>query len=321
MTDSLTVDDLDLKLVQALQLDGRAAFSTIAHALGVSSHTIARRYRRLHSSAGLRILGRLGTPPVERPRWMVRLRCAPDAALTIATALARRPDTSFIALVSGGTELICVTESADDEAAESLLLRKLPRTPAIVSITAHRLLRTFYGGPDGWFTKINALTGAQAAALRPPVPSAGRPAEPDDLDKALLAELRKDGRASHVTLQAATRLSEPSVRRRLNRLRTTGTLYFDVQLDPGLLGYRSIALLWLTTSPPALEPVGKALARHPEAAFVAATTGSSNLVAAVVCPNADALYTYLTDRIAALDGIQQVETAPVIHQVKQLEIQ
>jgi DNA-binding Lrp family transcriptional regulator len=318
MTESLIVDELDLRLVQALQLDGRAAFSAIAEVLGVSAHTIARRYRRLHSSAGLRVVGRLAPGPVERPRWMVRLRCAPDAALTIATALARRSDTSFIALVSGGTELICVTEAADDETAESLLLRKLPRTPAIVAVTAYRLLRTFYGGPDGWFTKIDALTPEQVAALRPRARIPASVPELDDLDHALLTELRQDGRASHVTLQASTRLSEPSARRRLDRLRTSGTVYFDVQLDPGVLGYHTIAMLWLTTTPAALEPAGTALALHPEVAFAAATTGASNLVAAVVCPTADALYTYLTRRVPALTGIQQVETAPVIRQIKQL---
>jgi DNA-binding Lrp family transcriptional regulator len=312
------VDELDLKLVQALQLDGRAAFSRIAQVLGVSAHTIARRYRRLRSTAGLRVLGRLGAGPVERPRWMVRMRCAPDAALTIATALARRSDTSFIALVSGGTELTCVTESADDEAADSLLLRKLPRTPAIVAVTAYRLLHTFYGGPEGWFTKIEALTAEQVTALRPPTATPAPPPELDDLDYVLLTELRQDGRASHVALQKPTRLSEPSVRRRLDRLRATGTLYFDVQLDPGVFGYRMVALLWLTAVPTALETAGTALARHPEVAFVAATTGTSNLVAAVICPGADALYTYLTRRVPALNGIQQIETAPVIRQIKQL---
>jgi hypothetical protein len=62
----------------------------------------------------------------------------------------------------------------------------------------------------------------------------------------------------------------------------------------------------------------EALATHPETAFVAATTGSSNLVAAVICRGADAPYGYLTRRVAALDGIVQVTTAPVIRQVKQL---
>ncbi|MYR89980.1 AsnC family transcriptional regulator, partial [Streptomyces sp. SID685] len=42
-------DELDRRLVHALQIDGRAPFSTIAEALGVSDRTVARRYARLRS--------------------------------------------------------------------------------------------------------------------------------------------------------------------------------------------------------------------------------------------------------------------------------
>jgi hypothetical protein len=48
-----------------------------------------------------------------------------------------------------------------------------------------------------------------------------------------------------------------------------------MRLDPGLLGYRTIALLRLTTTATALEPTSIALAQHPEVAFVAPTTGSN----------------------------------------------
>jgi hypothetical protein len=45
------LDSLDLKLLQALQLDGRAPFKRIAEVLGVSDQTVARRLRRLGTTA------------------------------------------------------------------------------------------------------------------------------------------------------------------------------------------------------------------------------------------------------------------------------
>src|ERR1700722_16375393 len=48
-------DALDLQLVYALQLDGRASFSLIGEVLGVSDQTIARRYHRLRSAGLLRV--------------------------------------------------------------------------------------------------------------------------------------------------------------------------------------------------------------------------------------------------------------------------
>ncbi|MFE9320071.1 AsnC family protein [Nocardia sp. NPDC052278] len=55
--DSDTLDDLDLQLLHALQIDGRAAYSTIAQVLGVSSRTVARRYGRLRTSGLVRVTG------------------------------------------------------------------------------------------------------------------------------------------------------------------------------------------------------------------------------------------------------------------------
>ncbi|MCK9879017.1 AsnC family transcriptional regulator [Frankia sp. AgPm24] len=318
MTDSLTVDELDRQLLQALQIDGRAPFSAIAEVTGVSAHTVARRYHRMRASAGLRVVGR---GAATRSRWMLRIRCAPDAAGTVAAGIARRADTSFVALTSGTSELLLVLDAVDEESA-AVLLDRLARTPTIVSVTAQQLLRTVHGGPDGWFAKCGALTTEQVTALRlassaRTVPARTVPAR-DDVDRLLLRELGRDGRAGYPVLGASVQLSEASVRRRLARLQASGAVYFDLQFDAGRLGYHMVALLWLTVVPPALEATGAELARHPEVAFVAATTGGANLVAAVICCDADALYSYLTRRVAALHAVTQVETATVLRQIKQL---
>ena len=50
------LDDLDLGLVHALHIDGRAALARIAQVLGVSSQTVTRRFQRLQRDAGLRVV-------------------------------------------------------------------------------------------------------------------------------------------------------------------------------------------------------------------------------------------------------------------------
>jgi DNA-binding Lrp family transcriptional regulator len=69
-------------------------------------------------------------------------------------------------------------------------------------------------------------------------------------------------------------------------------------------------------TPVRLAAVGSALARHPEVPFVAATTGSSNLLAVVLCHDDQELYRYLTERIAGLDGVTALEVIPTIRVVK-----
>ena len=66
------VDDLDLRLAHALQVDGRASFTRIATVLGVSDQTVARRYARLRSSRSLRVVGLTDPDAIGEQQWYVR---------------------------------------------------------------------------------------------------------------------------------------------------------------------------------------------------------------------------------------------------------
>ncbi|MFC8434133.1 Lrp/AsnC family transcriptional regulator [Streptomyces sp. NPDC057253] len=312
------LDSLDLKLLHALQLDGRAPFNRIAETLGVSDHTVARRYRRLRDTVRLRVLGITDGSRLGRDTWIVRLRCTPDIAPQLADALARRPDTAYLGLISGGTEVMCGMKPRSRQERDELLFGRLPRSPSVISVTAHCVLRHFYGGPLSLPSKIDALGPEQMAALQPPsVDTDGTPVTLDQADETLLAVLRRDGRAPLTELQAATGLSEGVVRRRLDRLRSTGVLYLDVQFDHEPLGRTVEAMLWLTVAPAALAAVGRALAEHQEVRFAAATTGQANVVAATLHRDTAELYTYLSDRLGALEGVQSIETALILRQVKE----
>jgi DNA-binding Lrp family transcriptional regulator len=89
-----------------------------------------------------------------------------------------------------------------------------------------------------------------------------------------------------------------------------------VDIEETVFGIYTRAHLWMSVAPARLAAVGSALAQHPEVPFVAATTGTSNLVSSVLFPDDQALYRYLTERIASLDGVNAVEVAPIIRTVK-----
>jgi DNA-binding Lrp family transcriptional regulator len=310
-------DLLDTQLLHALQLDGRAPFSTIADVLGVSDQTIARRYSRLHDARRLRVRGLSDAQRLRDTRWIVRVQCTPNAAAAAAAALARRPDTSWISLTSGGTEIVCVVRTASGEHDNRLLLQTLPRNRFVVAMTAHCVLHTFFGDPAGLINKLGSLSKAQVSRLRrAPVIDADGPVSLTAVDRKLFTLLEDDGRATFAELAAATDASQTTVRRRIAELRTNGTLYFDVDFDQALLDLHVRAMVWLSVAPSRLAAVGEALAGHPETAYVAATTGASNLYASVVCADTAALYTYLTTRIARLTGIERIETVPIVRSVK-----
>lgn len=314
-------DELDLKLLDALEANARASFARLGEVLGVSDQTVARRYRRLCAEGGLRVVAVRDAERLGQDQWTLRLRCVPDSAQAIADALAKRPDTSWIGIASGGTEVIFGTRPRSPGDRDDLLLGKLPRTPRVLEIRAHQMLHRFYGGPSGWLRKFRVLTDDQVAALRPEVPAEPGPARIAPDDEPLLAALERDGRATYPELQRATGRSESAVKRRLAALLASGAVYIDVEYLSETIGYPFAAMLWITTTPAALTSVGEALATHEPIAHAAATAGPCNILATAVVRNSADLYAYLSGPLGRLNGVQHVESSVFLRRVKQLTYQ
>jgi DNA-binding Lrp family transcriptional regulator len=318
--ETLAMDAIDRQIVHILTIAPRASFRTLAEVTGISDQTAARRYRRLSETAGLRVLGVLAGSRLRWVDWFVRLQTTPGGADSIAEALARRPDTTWVRLASGGTEVICVVQARSPEQRDALFLRGLPGSRRVVQISAHSILHDFT--PSAWQGISSALSPEQLAALSPGGPTlpgtSPDPLEPGELaaDEPLLAELARDGRASHAAIAAAIHWHESTVRRRIDELRRAGLLYFEVDLDNRVLGINVDVMLWLSVEPSRLHETGRALAAHPEIPFAAATTGPTNLVATALFRDTQHFYEYLTGELAGLPGVSSVQTAPIIRTLK-----
>lgn len=308
------LDDIDRGLIHALHVDARAPFSRIGAVLGVSTQTVARRYQRLRAEAGLRVVG---LPDPERTgltQWIVRLTAQPATARTLARSLARRPDTSWVKLTSGGTEIVSIVHTPVAEPS-SMLLHDIPRTASVTAVSAHFLLHNYLGGPTAWRGRVTALDEEQQRSLRPPAAVADdTPLTP--ADHALIDALCHDGRLGNADLAAATGLSPATAARRLADLRTRGVIFFDVEVKAALYGVTTQAFLWMAVAPADLDEVATTLATHDELAVVAATTGPTNLIAHALCADPAALHRYLTHRLGALPAIHTLHTAPVLETLK-----
>ena len=316
---SLTIDEIDRRIIQALYVDPRAPFSRFAEVLGTSEQTIARRYRRLFAHRVVRVVGQLDSQRLGRSDWAVRIRCAPAAASIVATRLAENADTGWVQVTSGGTEVFSTIYSRDPELPAPSLLSQLSFGGQVVALEAYCLLHLFDCGaasPPG----PSDLGPDEIDRLRSPVrdvPTMDRSAITlQDSDWPLIQALSEDGRATYRQLAGRTHWHESTVRRRVEELVVSRVLSFEVDLDTDTVGVRSSALLWMSVVPSKLALVGQALANLPEVPFVAATTGSTNLVAAVRCNGDPLLYQFITGEVGALEGVTHIETAPIMRAVK-----
>jgi DNA-binding Lrp family transcriptional regulator len=313
------VDELDHCIIHALRIDGRAPFSRIAEVLGVSTQTVARRYGRLSSELSLRVVGVVNPRRPSGGKWILRLTASPNAAQNLAQSLARRDDTAWVRLMSGGTEICFVMNSA---AHHTLLFREIPRVASIAEVSAHRLLHTYLGGPTAWQGHTTALTNGQQEQLRRELDSSDGADEPKfrsslpQADWHLLAALQRNGRISYTDLAAETGQSSSTITRRLAALQASAMLTFDVEISAEVYGITTQALLWMSVAPAHLNQVASTLIQHRELAFLASTTGPTNLVALVLCGSPSELHDYMAHSLSALDSISMLESSPVQRTLK-----
>lgn len=310
---------LDELILQCLILDGRASFRRIATVVGVSEQTVARRVRTMHGDGLARVVVRPSGFTALRRTWTVRIQCRPDAGASLAEALADRPDVGWVALVAGGSEITCTTSGPVDAETHGVLAR-LPRTGSVLSFTAQALLRPFAASTAEWTLFDDRLDDEQVARLRhradrPPEPAADETVT--DGDGPLLAALARDGRASAAALARATGWPTSRVSARLDALLANGLLHVGTDFLPEAFGYHATAIMYLTVHPGQIVDVGTALAAHRETGFVAATTGAANVFAVVTCRSSEHLFRYVTERVGALPGVQQLDLAPYLRRVKQ----
>ncbi len=112
----------------------------------------------------------------------------------------------------------------------------------------------------------------------------------DPIDRQILALLVEDGRRSYGDIAGRVRLSAPSVKRRIDRLRSSGALEgFTAVVDHGAMGWNTEALIELFYEPGTLlEEVAETLRSHPEVVEAWSVTGEADAIARVrTSDNAD----------------------------------
>lgn len=314
------LDPLDGKILHALQLSPRASFRHIADILDAPEQTVARRYRKMCRDGLVRVIGIVDPNVYGECQWVVRVRARPDDLPRLADALVRRPEVTHANVLSGWTELVCVVRAPLREGRDGLLQR-LPRTSKVLGIDIDLVLHTF-GEPASspWTAYGDTLSAEQIDLVLELAEQRGprtQPPAPTDEDRALLEALAEDGRAPHARLAEHAGWSPARVKRRLATLEASGTLTYDVDVLPNLLGFDVNAMVWLNTSPSHLAGVGEQISLHDEIASVSAISGRHNLMAVVICRDVDHLYHYLAQRLSKVGHVQGFEVSIRTQRLKQ----
>ena len=277
------LDEVDRRIIAALQLNGRAPWSAVSRWAGVSETTVQRRYAVLHGRGLVHVVGVIDLDRTAAGSSMlVRVQARPGMGWDLAEQLAAHPDARFLAVVTGTADLIVDFVAHDNDELLRLLFTDLPGADMIAGTESVAVIRTFASAP-GWDTGL--LPPGASAELRPshaaPYDRADwgvPPKAAGDLEFAVARELAVDGRLPVSAIARSLGRSESSVARAMDRMVSRGGLQFRTLVEPELLGYGVEFMLWLSIHPGHLDEAGRTLAAHPGTKFLAAATGRFNLV-------------------------------------------
>lgn len=278
--DSVSVSELDLALVHALQVSPRAAWSDLAPLLGVTPVTLARRWERL-TGEGLAWLAAVPGPAFSRTRCtaFVLVRCAPAVRRRLAARVAELPEAVTVELVSpGGADLLLDVLAPDATSVHRFVDEKLAVLPGVTGVEC-LFATSLYTEGNRW--RLGSLDPAQLSVLgRPGTGDGGGPvAAVTGLDRDLLGALVHDGRTPLAELAERTGSSAATVRRRLGRLTSTGIVAFRCDVAPAVSGL-PVAVTFRGRAPAKdVNTLHRTLATLPECRLVAAVTGSANILA------------------------------------------
>ncbi len=135
----------------------------------------------------------------------------------------------------------------------------------------------------------------------------------DHTDRQIVRLLHQDGRRSNVEIARELGVSEGTIRKRIERLLSSGELQIRGLVEPQAVGLATRAMISMTVELAQLDRVSRLLGGMPEVLSVKWLTGEYDLVVEAAFETDAHLVAFLNDRISRIAGITRTQTAHVLH--------
>ena len=126
------VADLDKRIIEQLQEDGRRPFTQIAADLGVSEAAVRARTNRLIDRGILQVVG--VTDPLKlgfQQMAMIGIKVQADRLIEVAEEIAAFPETDYVVVTAGTYDILVECVAADNDALLHFLSDKLRKIPGV----------------------------------------------------------------------------------------------------------------------------------------------------------------------------------------------
>ncbi len=124
--------------------------------------------------------------------------------------------------------------------------------------------------------------------------------------------LQEDGRISNASIARTIGASEPTVRKRIERLVSDQIIKVTAVINPANSGYSVDILMGIRTKPGLVLQVGGQLGKFEQVLYLGYTTGRFDLIANMLFRSDDELFEFFSNTISKISGIVTTESFTVM---------
>jgi DNA-binding Lrp family transcriptional regulator len=297
---AIAFDELDRRIIACLRADGRASWTDIARRCGTSVATVSRRGQRLLAGSTVRVaVVPSTTHPGRTAALIVRMACRSGGQADVLAALSEHPDIRLLALVSGPYDILAEV-FVDTGRSQFGQLAEIEKTDGVEWCETDLVLHEYKVAHDWTWQLLVGETIASPVRERHTC-DAGHM---DEIDWRIVDVMRADGRAGFSVVAGQVGLDETTVRRRFESMLSRGCVMVVTLTPASALGFTSEVMLDISVEPTKLRSVSERLTSFAGVRYVAATLSGSSLLCEMIQPSQAALFSFLTETLATLDGVR-----------------
>ncbi|MGW2288720.1 Lrp/AsnC family transcriptional regulator [Streptomyces phaeochromogenes] len=285
------LDEVDLGLIESLREDGRMGLGEMGRRVGLSGDAVRERLRRLREAGVVRVQARVDPAVLGYGTLAMVLLTVRGNVAKAAERLVGVEEIDTVVTVAGSADLLLEFVCRDGEHLNELLDAHVRGSEEIDarSVLVYLEVLKDTTGEDA------AGAGARPAGAKPL----------DDVDRAVLEALQRDGRASYQDVADHTGLSYSHARRRAVALIESQTVRIETSVNRVSQG-RVVAAVGVRTQGP-IGPVRDVLLSLDEVQFAVVTAGPFDLVIDVACRDRARLVELVLHELRMAPGISATE--------------
>jgi len=141
--------------------------------------------------------------------------------------------------------------------------------------------------------------------------------EVDELDLKILKMLQEDGRLSFTGIAKKLRMSESTIRKRVQALQKKKVIKrFTVEVNPSKIGINTVAIVGVDVDSTELLEAAQKLCEMKEIRSVATSTGDHMIMTEVWTTGERELMKIISEKIGKIDGVKRTCPAIILEKLK-----